>query len=230
MFGKDGYLYVTHGDGGSANDPYENGQNLKTLLGKVLRIDVDKKSSGKNYGIPSDNPFVNTPGAAPEIWAYGLRNPWRMAFDSKTNELWLADVGQNLFEEICIIKKGANYGWNLREAFHPFGVKGVDKRSDLVEPIWEYHHNIGKSVTGGFVYRGKEVPALDGLYLYADYVSFRVWALKYDEAKGRVVANHMITSPNVAVLSFGEDEKGEAYLMGASPAGKGIYRFTKASK
>ena len=207
------------GDGGKADDPFENGQNLNTLFGKVLRIDVDKKAEGKKYGIPSDNPFVNKADVAPEIWAYGLRNPWRMAFDSKTGELWLSDVGQNLFEEICIIKKGGNYGWNLREGLHPFGVKGVDVRPDLDEPIWEYHHNLGKSITGGIVYRGEQLPELKGAYLYADFVSARIWALRYDESKKRVVANQPILSPGVAVLSFGEDDKGEVYMMGAMRMG-----------
>ena len=177
VFRPDGYLYVFHGDGGSANDPYDNGQNLKTLLGKVLRIDVDKKDDGKHYAVPKDNPFVDHKDAAPEIWAYGLRNVWRMAFDRKTGQLWAADVGQNLYEEINLITKGGNYGWNRREGLHPFGARGTGPRPEFIEPIWEYHHDVGKSLTGGTVYRGKRLPELDGAYLYGDYVTGKLWAL-----------------------------------------------------
>lgn len=229
-FGPDGFLYVTHGDGGAGNDPHENGQNLKTILGKVLRLDVDHKGEGKNYSIPKDNPFVAKAGAAPEIWAYGLRNVWRMSFDRKTGTLWAADVGQNLFEEINILKSGGNFGWNLREALHPFGAKGVDVRDDLIEPLWEYHHEIGKSITGGFVYRGSKLPELDGAYLYADYITLRTWALWYDAAKDRVVANRPISGPTHSVLSFGEDEKGEVYFLSLANDGQGIYRFVKSAK
>lgn len=229
-FGPDGYLYISHGDGGAGGDPHENGQNLNTLLGKVLRIDVDHKSDGRNYAIPTDNPFVGRDKARPEIWAYGLRNVWRMAFDRKTGELWGGEVGQNLFEEIILIRKGGNYGWNLREAFHPFGKKGVAVRDDLIEPIWEYHHDIGKSITGGAVYRGKSIPSLQGAYVYADYVSTRTWALRYDADKKQVTANHPILSEKLAVLSFGEDESGELYALIASPTGQGIYRLTAAGK
>ncbi|MCC7420338.1 MAG: PQQ-dependent sugar dehydrogenase [Planctomycetaceae bacterium] len=228
-FGPDGYLYIALGDGGSGGDPHENGQNLKTILGQVLRIDVDHKGDGKKYAIPKDNPFVGKKGAAPEIYAYGLRNIWRMAFDRKTGWLWAGEVGQNLYEEISIIKSGGNYGWNIRESLHPFGAKGVDVQPDLIDPIWEYHHDVGKSITGGLVYRGGKIPELEGAYLYADYVSAKVWALRYDEAKGRVVANHEIKGPGVPVLSFGEDEKGNAYLMTHTQSGKGIFRFVKST-
>jgi glucose/arabinose dehydrogenase len=227
-FGPDGYLYVALGDGGAANDPHGNGQNLKTLLGKVLRLNVDQKSNSKKYSIPADNPFVGRADARPEIWAYGLRNVWRMAFDRKSGTLWAADVGQNLYEEIDILVSGGNYGWNLREGLHPFGPRGADVRKDLIEPIWEYHHDIGKSITGGMVYRGQRLPELQGYYLYADYVSARIWALRYDEGKGRVVANRPIRDPNMPVMSFGEDEKGEAYFLTFTTTGRGIYRFVKA--
>jgi glucose/arabinose dehydrogenase len=150
-----------------------------------------------------------------------------MAFDRKTGELWAGEVGQNLYEEIDILKAGGNYGWSIREALHPFSAKGVDVRPDLIDPIWEYHHDIGKSITGGLVYRGSKLPELDGAYLYADYVSLRVWALWYDAAKGRVVANREIPGFGKAVPSFGEDEKGEAYVLIHAPTARVIHRVTR---
>jgi glucose/arabinose dehydrogenase len=226
-FGPDGYLYIAIGDGGAANDPFNHGQDLGKLFGKVLRIDVTHKDEGKNYAIPKDNPFVKKPGARPEIWAYGLRNVWRMAFDRKTGTLWASDVGQNLYEEIDLLVAGGNYGWNVREGLHPFGANGSGPRKDLIEPIWEYHHDIGKSLTGGTVYRGGRLPELEGYYLYADYVSNKIWALRYDEAKRRVVANRRIRDPNVPVLSFGEDEKGEIYFLTYTNSGRGIHWFVR---
>jgi glucose/arabinose dehydrogenase len=229
-FGPDGYLYITHGDGGLANDPFGNGQNLSTLYGKVLRIDVNKKEGELLYAIPKDNPFAGTKGARGEVWAYGLRNIWRMTFDRKTGALWAADVGQNLWEEIDIIVRGGNYGWNLREGLHPFGVKGVGPRKDLIDPIWEYHHDVGKSMTGGHVYRGKRVPALEGLYLYGDYVSGTMWGLRYDHEKKRVTANHILRQGGFPIYSYGEDEKGEVYFLTSTPTGKGIYWFAPSEK
>jgi glucose/arabinose dehydrogenase len=226
-FGPDGYLYVTHGDGGAGNDPFDNGQTLNKLLGKILRIDVNAKADGKNYAIPKDNPFVGVKDARPEVYAYGFRNIWRMGFDRKTGQLWAADVGQNLYEEVNVVRKGGNYGWNRREALHPFGARGTGPRKDLIDPVWEYHHDVGKSVTGGTVYRGGRVPELDGYYVYGDYVSSRIWALKYDEAKGRVVENRSIKGPGLPVYSFGEDERGEMYMLTASTSGRGIYWFGK---
>ncbi|MDA1229701.1 MAG: PQQ-dependent sugar dehydrogenase [Planctomycetota bacterium] len=241
-FGKDGYLYVALGDGGSANDPQGNGQNLTTLLGSILRIDVDHKADGNNYAIPKDNPFVGkkipvgrkgemAPARA-EIYAYGLRNPWRISFDRKTGTLWCADVGQNLWEEIDIIKPGGNYGWNIREAQHWFHPEGNDAdRPELIDPIFEYHHEVGKSITGGLVYRGTRVPELAGKYIYADYVSGLLWALEYDEATATVKANYSLTgidgdgdgkAEKLPVLSFGDDEAGDVYF--TTPFGS-LYRF-----
>lgn len=231
-FGPDGYLYVALGDGGAADDPHKNGPNLKTLLAKVLRIDVNTKSDGKNYGIPRDNPFVGKADALPEIWAYGFRNIWRMAFDRETGKLWAGDVGQNLYEEIDIVVKGGNYGWSIREGLHPFSEQGVGPRPELIEPIWEYHHDVGKSITGGVVYRGKRLPELVGSYLYADYITGRIWALRYDEAKKRVVANRPLPATKETIVSFGEDEQGEVYYMAPTVSGRGIFRFerTEATK
>jgi len=234
-FGPDGYLYIAVGDGGLANDPFKNGQNLSTLLGKILRIDVDHKDDGLAYAIPKDNPFVGKKDARGEIWAYGLRNVWRMAFDPKTGVLWAGDVGQDVWEEIDLITKGGNYGWNVREGLHPFVKKGdkpVEQTATpegMVDPIFEYHHDLGKSITGGMVYRGKKIPELEGAYLYADYVSGKLWALWYDAEKKAVTANREIPLPEpVAVMSFGEDEKGEPYFMTFSADGKGIYTLGSA--
>ncbi len=226
-FGPDGYLYVFHGDGGAGNDPHDNGQNLGNLLGKILRIDINAKSEGLPYAIPKDNPFVGVKDARGEIYAYGFRNVWRMSFDRKTGQLWAADVGQNLYEEIDVVQKGGNYGWNRREALHPFGARGTGPSKDLIDPIWEYHHEVGKSVTGGTVYRGKRLPELDGYYLYGDYVTTKMWGLKYDEKAGRVVANRPIADPSKPILSYGEDETGEVYFLTTTINGKGIYWFTK---
>lgn len=225
-FGPDGYLYVGLGDGGAFNDPHMNGQNVKTLLGSILRIDVNRKDEGLAYGIPEDNPFAGQDRfARPELFAYGFRNVWRMSFDRQTGKLWAADVGQDLWEEINVVEKGGNYGWNLREAAHAFGVKDVPANERLVEPIYEYHHDVGKSITGGVVYRGKKVPALVGCYLYGDYVSGKIWALKYDAQAKRVVANHPVEGENIPVITFGEDEQGEVYF---SDSFGRIYQFVTA--
>ena len=226
-FGPDGYLYFTHGDGGLANDPMKNGQKLSNLLGKVSRIDVDKKDSGKPYAIPKDNPFVGQKDAAGEIWAYGLRNIWPMSFDKKTGALWAGDVGQNLYEEIDLIVKGGNYGWSLREGLHPFSDNGVDVQKNMIDPIWEYDHDTGKCIIGGHVYRGSRLPELEGYYLYADYVTGLQWGLRYDDAQRRVVANRPITVRGRPVLSYGEDEKGEVYFLEETLTGKGISWFVR---
>lgn len=224
-FGPDGYLYVGLGDGGKGNDTLMNGQNVQTWLGSILRIDIDRTEKGKQYAIPADNPFANQNIAKREIYAYGLRNVWRLSFDSKTDLLYAADVGQNLWEEINIIKKGGNYGWNLREGKHKFGPVGTDPREDLIEPIWEYDHEVGKSITGGQVYRGSKVSKLDGYYLYADYVSGKFWALKYNPESGEVEENRSINGESgrsYPIITFGTDEQGEVYCSDAF--GK-IYQF-----
>jgi len=234
VFGPDGYLYIGLGDGGSGGDPHGNGQNLKTLLGSILRIDIDHKDQGLAYAIPKDNPFVGRgDGARGEIWCYGIRNVWRIAFDRATGILWAGDVGQDTWEEIDIIVKGRNYGWNLREGMHSFTPKDKPNRKanppqpELIEPIWEYHHDVGKSITGGSVYRGKHVPELEGAYIYADYVSGQIWALWYDAAKKQVTANRELLKKGLPVLSFGEDDNGEIYLMNQDG---GIQKFASPEK
>ncbi len=226
VFGPDGYLYIGLGDGGRTRDPLGHGQNLSTLLGSILRIDVDHQEDGKNYAVPPDNPFVNRPGARPEIWAYGLRNVWRMAFDPKTGLLWAADNGEDLWEEIDIIRRGGNYGWSLREGRHKFTLRGSGPRDDLIEPIWEYHHRVGMSIIGGCVYRGPRLPELDGAYLYGDYVVGALWALRYDPHTRQVTENRAIKGTDLPVMTFGEDEDGEVYV--TTMLGGGIiYWFKK---
>ena len=224
-FGPDGFLYVGMGDGGLRNDPKSSGQDLGSLLGKILRIDVDNPANGKNYGVPADNPFVDRKGAMGEIYALGIRNPWRLAFDSKTGDLWMADVGQELWEEVNLITKGGNYGWSSREGSYAFGNGEAKDVPAPIDPVWEYDHRIGKSITGGRVYRSSRVPALKDKYLYADYVSGKVWALTYDRDAGKAVKNEQALPDDIPVLAFGEDEQGEVYYLTQSPRGECIYRF-----
>jgi glucose/arabinose dehydrogenase len=210
-FGPDGYLYIATGDGGGAGDPLNNGQNLSTLLGKILRIDVNGTAAGLNYSIPPDNPFVGT-GFREEIYAYGLRNPWRFSFDPVTRELWAGDVGQDTREEIDIIESGKNYGWKIMEGSLCFSPSVGCNPTGLTLPIWEYGRDDGASVTGGVVYRGTAIPKLVGAYIYGDYVSGRIWALNYDGTQ--VVSNDLITAQSISTSSFGVDEEGEIYICG----------------
>lgn len=223
-FGNDGYLYLGLGDGGGRNDPEGEGQNLKSVLGCVLRIDVDHQDAGKAYAVPADNPFVDREGIPPEIYAYGIRNPWRFSCDRVTGQLWLADVGQDLWEEIDLIRKGGNYGWSIREGRLPFG-STVSSDVDTIDPIWEYDHRIGKSITGGHVYRGSGVPDLAGHYLYGDYVAGRIYALHYDVDENKVIRNVSIPWNGLPVLAFGDSENGESFVTTPSAAGRGIYRL-----
>lgn len=223
-FGPDGYLYIGMGDGGSSGDPQGNGQNLSTLLGKILRIDVDSSSPDLRYGIPSDNPFVgNGVGYREEIYAYGFRNPWRFSFDPETGWLWVADVGQNRVEEIDVVEKGGNYGWNRVEGNLCFNPSVNCNQSGLVKPVWYYDHSLGISVTGGFVYRGSRVAELVGAYVYGDFGSGRIWALRFDGVD--TPSNVELLDSNLSITSFGTDEWGELYL--CAYAG-GIYRLDKA--
>jgi glucose/arabinose dehydrogenase len=221
-FGPDGYLYVSLGDGGSAGDPQDNGQNLGTLLGTILRLDVDGASP---YAVPADNPFVDREGALPEIWAYGLRNPWRFSFDRDTGDLWIADVGQHVWEEINFQPAdsagGENYGWRIMEGAHCFlPGEGCD-REGLTLPVLEYDHDQGCSVTGGYRYRGSELPGLTGVYTFADYCSGVVWGAREGEDGGWSSAE--VLSSGMSVSAFGEDEAGELYL--ADHGGGAVYRF-----
>jgi glucose/arabinose dehydrogenase len=222
VFGADGYLYAGVGDGGSRNDPLANGQNLGSWLGKVLRIDVDHPSDGQAYGIPADNPFVGRDGALPEIFAFGFRNPWQLSCDKATGRIWAGDVGQDLWEEVDVVERGGNYGWNRLEGSQPFGK--VAAAGPMVPPVWEYDHQIGKSVTGGMVYRGTDIPELVGSYLYGDYVTGRLWTLARNEATGEVT-NRELAWNGLPIFGFGSDEAGEAYVLTSSPTGQGVYRL-----
>lgn len=215
-FGPDGYLYLGLGDGGSAGDPDENGQNTQTLLGTLMRLDVSGK---QGYQIPNDNPFVNGGGKA-EIFAYGLRNPWRWSFDRKTGELWLADVGQNAWEEVNRIERGGNYGWDLREGKHCYS--GDCDRAGLIDPVTEYSHDEGCSITGGYVYRGDAIPSLQGTYLYGDYCSGTIWGFNTDSRKSANGKVMLRTGLNIS--SFGEDNDGEIYVI---DLGGKIYRIVQ---
>ncbi|MFO0963910.1 MAG: PQQ-dependent sugar dehydrogenase [Phycisphaerales bacterium] len=213
LFGKDGKLYLSFGDGGAANDPQFNGQNLGTLLAKIIRIDVDKTDGDLKYGIPQDNPFVKVANARPEIWAFGLRNVWRMSFDRKTGELYAADVGQNAYEEVDIVTKGGNYGWNPREGLHEFpGGKPGSFGSEYIDPVVEYPHDQGVSITGGYVYRGDKYPALDGVYLYADLVTTKIWGIRAENGKLVAGPEVLAQTRNQLPTSFGEANDGTIFM------------------
>jgi len=209
-FGPDGYLYIALGDGGSGGDPQGNGQNPGTLLGSILRLDVS--GEGQGYGIPGDNPFMGMEGRRPEIWAWGLRNPWRFSFDPMTGDLYIADVGQNKYEEINFepagSKGGLNYGWNIMEGMHCFKQKDC-KTEGLVLPVSEYTHEEGCSVTGGYVYRGKDAVDLDGVYLFSDYCTGKLWGLSRTGGKWKT---EKLMETGKRVSTFGQDESGRVYL------------------
>jgi glucose/arabinose dehydrogenase len=226
-FGPDGDLYVGMGDGGSGGDPQRNGQNTRALLGKILRIDVDSpRALGMGYAIPADNPFATggvRPGqGAPEVWAYGLRNPWRFSFDPRNGDMYIGDVGQGAWEEIDRqpgdSRGGENYGWNVMEGRHCYGADSCDQQP-YVKPIAEYGHDAGCAVTGGYVYRGTRQPALVGTYLFGDYCSGTIFSLQVD---GGTITPKQLLSSGKRISSFGVGEDGEVYL--ADVGGGGIYR------
>jgi uncharacterized repeat protein (TIGR03806 family) len=222
-FGPDGYLYIGFGDGGSGGDPLGSGQNLQTLLGAILRIDVDTTSGELEYGIPADNPYVgNGNGWREEIWAWGLRNPWRFSFDAPAGRLWAGDVGQNKWEEIDLIEKGKNYGWNIMEGFHCYSPSSGCDTTGLALPVVEYEHpqGAGRSVTGGYVYCGTKQQRLNEIYIYADYVVNTIWGLRYEDDE--VVDHKVLAQSPVSISSFGQDEAGEVYVVGYNG---NIYRF-----
>ena len=222
-FGPDGYLYISLGDGGSAGDPLGNGQDTSTLLGSILRIDVSQAGPEHPYSIPPDNPFADQPEAdeRDEIWAYGLRNPWRFSFDRATGELWAGDVGQNRWEEIDLIQPGRNYGWNVLEGNHCFRPRDGCQREGTVPPVWEYSLD-GEpcSVIGGYVYRGAAIPWLNGAYVYGDFCSGKVSGLRYVD--GEVVEHRQLADTGLSIMSFAQDNDGELYLLSQK---SGIHRL-----
>ncbi len=222
VFGPDGYLYVGVGDGGSANDPQGNGQDRTTLLGSILRIDVSTIDSEGRYTVPPGNPFVGEGGGVrAEIWAYGLRNPWRFNFDRETGDLWAADVGQNAWEEVDIIQPGLNYGWNIMEGAHCFAGgrslgsllrrgPGECDQAGLELPVVEYDRDGGCSITGGYVYRGARLPSLVGAYVYGDYCSGKIWAVRQE---GVVTEHRLLVDSSIRLAAFGEGPDGELYML-----------------
>jgi len=210
-FGPDGYLYVGMGDGGSGGDPQGHGQDRSTLLGAILRLDVGGGGDENPYSIPPDNPFAdNNDGFREEIYAYGLRNPWRFSFDAFTGELWVADVGQNNWEEIDVVENGGNYGWKTMEGTHCYSPSNGCNQTGLELPVWEYDHGTGYSITGGYVYRGSSVGGMHGAYIYGDYGSGRIWALRYD---GVNVTNEELFDTSLNIASFGMGHDDEIYVV-----------------
>jgi glucose/arabinose dehydrogenase len=210
-FGPDGFLYFGLGDGGGGGDPSGNGQNTQAILGKMLRIDVNNTSAGRPYAIPADNPFATNGQGQPEIYAYGFRNPWRFSFDTTTNRLFVADVGQNAFEEIDIVTKGANYGWNVMEGTHCFSPATNCNMTGLTPPIHDYPRTDGTTVIGGFVYRGTAIPGLVGAYVFGDFGSGKIWTLREGPANTWTRADLLSTSRQIS--SFGQDQSGELYVV-----------------
>jgi len=209
-FGADGYLYIASGDGGSGGDPQGNAQNLSNLLGAILRIDVDNTENGLEYAIPEDNPFLDDSSARPEIYAYGLRNPWRFSFDSQTNVLWAGDVGQNELEEIDVIENGGNYGWNTFEGTQCFNATTCDGNG-FVAPVFEYDQSANdRSITGGYVYRGQSLSSLQGLYVYGDFISGRIWGLSTN--LGNDQTNQLLAESGLPISSFGTDTNNDLYV------------------
>ena len=220
-FGPDGYLYIATGDSSGIADEYQTGQDLSKLPGSILRIDVDHPEGGKNYSVPRDNPFVEVEGARPEIWAYGLRQPWKMSFDPATGRLWAGNVGQDLWEQIFLIERGGNYGWSVTEGSHPFRPERPRGPTPILQPIVEHSHTVARSITGGYVYHGSELKDLAGAYLYGDYDTGMIWSLRYD---GETVTEHQqLADTTLRLVGFGEDHQGEIYLV--DHMGGGIHRL-----
>lgn len=220
-FGNDGMLYVSAGDGTSDSDRNRTGQDLSRIPGSLLRIDVDHPADGQQYSVPADNPFVETPDARGEIWAYGLRNPWRISFDQASNQLWVGNNGQDLWESVYLIEKGANYGWSIRESNHPFHTAQDSGPVEISPATAEHHHREARSLTGGHVYRGTKFPELVGCYIYGDFSTGNIWAIRHN---GKAVAEHEhIARTRAQISGFGVDHDGE--LLIADHAG-GIYELT----
>jgi uncharacterized repeat protein (TIGR03806 family) len=212
-FGPDGYLYLSTGDGSGIADGLQTGQNLTTILGKILRIDVDKTDEGKAYAIPRDNPFANMKGARGENYAYGIRQCWKISFDTKTGELWAGEVGQDLWESVYKIEKGGNYGWSVNEGSHPFRPERKKGPTPILSPIVEHNHTEFRSLTGGFIYHGAKNKDLQGAYIYGDFDTGRVWMLRYDAANKKVKEHQELAKSNLRIVAWGQDHDGEVYAL-----------------
>jgi glucose/arabinose dehydrogenase/mono/diheme cytochrome c family protein len=210
-FGIDGYLYISTGDGSSDSDANLTGQNLGDLQGSVLRIDVDRADEGRDYGVPKDNPFVDRRGARPELWCYGLRNPWRMSYDRESGQLWVGNNGQDLWEQVYLIRKGANYGWSITEGSHTFRALRELGPDPISPPAAEHPHSEARSLTGGRVYRGRRLPDLVGAYVYGDWSTGRVWGIKHD-GKEATWHRQLVDTP-FSITGFGTDHAGELYVI-----------------
>jgi len=213
IIGPDGYLYITTGDGTSGSDRNETGQNLTDLLAVMMRLDVDRPSEGRQYSIPKDNPFINVPGARPEIWAYGFRNPWRFSFDPRTGQPWVGDVGQDIWEMIELVSKGSNHGWSAREGTHLFHTNAKRGPTPFVDPVVEHHHTEARSITGGYVYQGAKFPELRDVYLYGDYQYGKMWGFRYDHKNRKVTSHEEIADTTVKMASFGLGRDGSFYAV-----------------
>ncbi len=222
-FGPDGYLYISSGDGTSDSDGDDTGQNIRDLTSGVLRVDVDHPAPGCGYSVPNDNPFLHIPGARGELWAYGFRNPWRMTFDKRTGDLWVGDIGQDLWEMITRVRRGANYGWSVKEGSHPFLALRRPGPTPISPPTVEHPHSEARSITGGFVYDGQKYPDLHGVYLYGDYSTGKVWGLRY--AGGQVTFRRELADTSIEILGFCQGTRGEILLV---DYGGGLYELTPA--
>jgi glucose/arabinose dehydrogenase len=209
-FGPDGFLYLSSGDGTSDSDTHLTGQNMSDLTSGIIRIDVDRPEAGKGYRVPEDNPFLKVAGARPELWAYGFRNPWRMSFDRDGN-LWVGDVGQDLWEMIHLVRRGGNYGWSVMEGSSPFQPERKRGPHPFLKPIVEHHHSESRSITGGFVYQGERFKDLQGAYIYGDYSTGKIWAFRYEA--GKVVGRRKLADTVLQSVAFGQDQKGELYIV-----------------
>jgi uncharacterized repeat protein (TIGR03806 family) len=213
IIGPDGYLYITTGDGTSGSDPNGTGQGLNDLLAVMMRLDVDHPDPGRHYSIPKDNPFVGVPGARPEIWAYGFRNPWRFSFDPHTGQPWVGDVGQDIYEMIELVDRGSNHGWSVMEGSHPFHPNSKRGPTPIVPPVVEHHHTEARSITGGYVYQGAKFPELRDVYVYGDYQYGKMWGLRYDHKAKKVTWHEELVDSNVRMASLGVTRDGSFYAV-----------------
>ena len=230
IVGPDGYLYITTGDGTGSSDRKNTGQRIDDLLAVMMRLDVENPDPGRNYAIPPDNPFIDMPGARPEIWAYGFRNPWRFSFDPESGKPWVGDVGQDLWEYIELVSRGSNHGWSVMEGSHPFLPKRETGPTPIVPPVAEHHHTECRSITGGYVYEGDKFPELRGVYIYGDYQYGKMWGFRYDHEAGKKTWHKELADTAVKISSFGQGrdgsfyaidyDRGEIYELGRNPAPK----------